>query len=222
MLVQSVMDTNQSIKTEYANSVKTAVVSRAWQIVDVITLAFSSNPVARWMYPNPQQYLQFFTNFVRLFGGKSFEMGSAFYISNFAAASLWLPPNVQPDEKGLMSLFESTVSDKIKDDLFSLFEEMGNYHPIEPHWYLPMIGTDPAQQGKGYGSALLKHALSICDREGSPAYLESSNPGNIPLYQRFGFEVVGKIQAGSSPTIFPMLRQPRQTIFRIETKNNSK
>jgi hypothetical protein len=37
------------------------------------------------------------------------------------------------------------------------------------------------------------------------------NPAGIyvPLYERHGFEVVGSIQAGSSPTIVPMLRRPR-------------
>ncbi|WP_373696803.1 GNAT family N-acetyltransferase [Microvirga yunnanensis] len=79
--------------------------------------------------------------------------------------------------------------------------------PDEPHWYLPLIGVNPAQQGKGYGSALLKHALRLCDEDGTLAYLESSNPKNIPLYQRHGFQVLGTIQVGNSPPITPMLRR---------------
>jgi ribosomal protein S18 acetylase RimI-like enzyme len=93
--------------------------------------------------------------------------------------------------------------------MFTVLEQMDKYHPHEPHWYLPMIGVDPIQQGRGFGSVLLQHALAVCDRDGMPAYLESSNPKNVPLYQRHGFEVTGTVQAGSSPTIFPMLRRPR-------------
>ncbi|MGH6833122.1 MAG: GNAT family N-acetyltransferase, partial [Methyloceanibacter sp.] len=81
--------------------------------------------------------------------------------------------------------------------------------PKEPHWYLPLIGTDPAKQGNGYGSALLRHALAICDREKMPAYLEATSARNVPLYQRHGFEALGTIQVGSSPPITPMLRKPR-------------
>jgi hypothetical protein len=55
----------------------------------------------------------------------------------------------------------------------------------------------------------MEHALRRCDREGLPAYLESSNPRNIPLYQRHGFEVLGTIQLDASPPITPMLRAPR-------------
>ncbi len=92
---------------------------------------------------------------------------------------------------------------------------MGRYHPTDPHWYLPLIGVDPSQQGKGYGSALMQHALVPCDRDNKIAYLESSNPSsnheprNIPLYERHGFEILGTIQVGTSPPIFPMLRKPR-------------
>jgi ribosomal protein S18 acetylase RimI-like enzyme len=83
---------------------------------------------------------------------------------------------------------------------------MAKYRPIEPHWYLPIIGVDPLHQGKGYGSALMKCALQDCDREHLPAYLESTNDRNIQLYQRHGFEVVGTIQSGTSPTILPVCR----------------
>lgn len=90
-----------------------------------------------------------------------------------------------------------------------IFEQMAAYHPTGPHWYLPLIATDPAHQGEGLGEALMVHALERCDRDRVPAYLESSNPRNIPFYQRHGFEILGEIQVGSSPTLVPMLRPAR-------------
>ena len=59
-------------------------------------------------------------------------------------------------------------------------EQMARHHPSEPHWYLPLIGVDPAHRGKGLGGALLSHALTACDREGSLAYLESSESSQHP------------------------------------------
>jgi ribosomal protein S18 acetylase RimI-like enzyme len=64
-------------------------------------------------------------------------------------------------------------------------------------------------QGKGYGSALLSSGLMTCDEQHVAAYLEATNPANIPLYERFGFRTIGTIQAGSSPAITPMLREAR-------------
>ena len=88
------------------------------------------------------------------------------------------------------------------------FGEMASYRPEGDCWYLPLIGVDPAHQGRGLGSMMLKHALNIIDEKGLPAFLESSNPANISLYERHGFEVVGRIQVGSSPAVHPMHRAP--------------
>jgi hypothetical protein len=51
--------------------------------------------------------------------------------------------------------------------------------------------------------------VTRCDEEGMPAYLESSNPTNVPLYERHGFEVITEIQVADSPVVYPMLRTPK-------------
>jgi ribosomal protein S18 acetylase RimI-like enzyme len=115
---------------------------------------------------------------------------------------------VHPDEDALVALVRRTAAEPLRGELLALFERMGSRHPREPHWYLPLIGVDPAQQSSGHGSALLRHGLARCDRDHLIAYLESTNPRNIPLYERHGFAVVDTVQVGNSPPIFPMLRQP--------------
>ncbi|SDH60208.1 Acetyltransferase (GNAT) family protein [Rhodococcus triatomae] len=83
-------------------------------------------------------------------------------------------------------------------------------HPEEPHWYLSAIGTGAAARGGGFGKALLTSRLDRCDREGVPAYLESSNVANLPYYERFGFELVREVAIpGGGPSFYPMWRNPR-------------
>lgn len=190
--------------------IKTATASDEAAAIAVMTLAFSADPAARWTWPDPQRFLQHFPGFVRALGGNAFEHGSAYCIDGYAGAALWLPPGVGPDEDRLVALLQSTGHASIQKDLFAVFEQMAHYHPQEPHWFLPFIGIDPRQQGKGYGAALMQHALAACDRDRTLAYLESSNPKNVPLYERHGFELLGTIQVGTSPPIFPMLRKPRR------------
>ena len=189
--------------------VRTATAGDEAAAIDALVLAFSADPAARWAWPDPQQYLRYFPRFAKIFGGKAFVHASAYSVAGGAGAALWLPPDVQPDEDSLVELVQSTAPEKIQDDILTMLEEMGRYHPSEPHWYLPLVGVDPSQQRKGYGSALMQHALVGCDRDGRPAYLESTNPANIALYQRHGFDVLGTIQVGTSPPIYPMLRKPR-------------
>ncbi len=185
--------------------------SEAGAATGVITLAFSTDPVARWMYPDPDQYLEHFPEFVRAFAGKSFAAGTAYLAPEGGGAALWLGPRIEPDEDALIGLFWGSTSDEVQKDLFPIFDQMGEFHPKELHWYLPMIGVEPNRQGSGIGSALLQHTLANCDADGLPAYLESSNPKNIPLYERFGFEVTGTIRSGDAPPLYPMLRKPQRT-----------
>jgi GNAT superfamily N-acetyltransferase len=90
-----------------------------------------------------------------------------------------------------------------------LLGQIEKVHPKEPHWYLAVLGTDTAHQGKGIGSALLAPVLAMCDVEGLPAYLESSKEANIPFYNRHGFEVTCEVKAKDGPTLWPMRREPR-------------
>lgn len=133
--------------------------------------------------------------------------GTAYFAEGYAGAALWLPPGIHPDEQTMIELVEKMAPEAIKADMFTIFELMDKFHPKEPHWYLPMIGVDPTRQGNGVGSSLMKHSLEICDRDNLIAYLESSNPRNISLYERYGFKVIGEIQSGSSPVVRPMLRE---------------
>jgi GNAT superfamily N-acetyltransferase len=190
-------------------TIKTATASDEEALIAVVVLAFSADPAARWAYGAPQQYLRHFPSFVRVFGGKAFAHESAYYIDDYVGAALWLPPEVHPDDDTLIPLLQRTVTASVQQDLFAVFEQMGRYHPREPHWYLPLIGVDLPHQGQGYGSALLQQTLIPCDRAHTCAYLESTNPKNIPLYERYGFELQGTIQVGTAPPIFPMLRKPR-------------
>jgi ribosomal protein S18 acetylase RimI-like enzyme len=191
-----------------APTIKIATAADEAHVIDVLVLAFSTDPGARWTWPDPHQYLTHFRELVKAFGGNAFAHNSAYYVEGFAGAALWLPPNVQPDEEAMKALIQRTAS-QIQSDIERVFETMQSYHPREPHWYLPLLGVDPFLQGNGFGSALLKHALTACDRDNTFAFLESTNRRNVSLYQRHGFEIVGEIQVGTSPTLFPMLRKPR-------------
>ena len=187
---------------------ETVLSSDEASIIDVLVRAFSADPVAQWIWPDSQQYHMYFPSFVRAFGGKAFTHGSAYYVDGYAAAALWLPPGVLPDEDMLSGIFQRSVFEQSQKDVIAVFDQMARYHPSEPHWHLPLMGVDPLKQGKGFGSALMQHALVQCDRDNKLAYLESSSPRSVPFYKRHGFELLGTIQLGDSPPIFPMLRRP--------------
>jgi ribosomal protein S18 acetylase RimI-like enzyme len=176
-------------------------------VTRIMVHAFAADPAARWMYPEEFEYQTHFPAFVRTFAGAAFLTGSAHLVASGSGAALWLPPGYSPDDHALTALIERSVPPSKRAAVFSVFEEMGRYHPLDPHWHLPLIGVEPSEHRRGLGSALLRHGLEICDEQRVPAYLESSNLENISLYQRHGFEILGIIEVDSCPPITPMLRR---------------
>jgi GNAT superfamily N-acetyltransferase len=189
--------------------IKIVDASEQYRVFATLSVAFEADPAFLWLYPTSLQYRQNFVRFVHAFGGAAFEHGTAFVNERYDGASLWLPPGAGPDEEAMAILLQESVPEEELSEVFAVFEEMSRIHPTEPHWYLPLLGVAPHRQNRGFGSAMMKHALQLCDRDRLPAYLEATSPRNVPLYQRHGFEVIGRIQTGSSPPIFPMLRPAR-------------
>lgn len=189
--------------------VETATRSDERRATDTLVLAFGSDPIIRWLYPNPHDYLQHFPEFVERYAGQAYDHGTTHYVQDFSAVALWLPPEVHPDEEALGELFQNTLSETRREQALSVLEQLDGYLPSEPFWRLPVIGVDPTRQRRGLGSVLLEHALDGCDRDGTPAYLESSNPENVSLYVRHGFEILGTIHGDAMPPLIPMLREPQ-------------
>lgn len=188
--------------------------------IAVQVMAFSTDPVMRWFYPDAAAYLEHFPGFAKAFGGRAFANGTAYVAdgsdgldgsNGFAGAAFWLPVGEENDTEAIAETMMASLSPERLESLEPMMGAMERFHTKEPHWYLAMVGVDPARQGQGVGSALLRHTLALCDADGVAAYLESSNPKNVPLYQRYGFEVIGEIQHADSPVFYPMLRPARRT-----------
>ncbi|MCU1277248.1 MAG: family acetyltransferase [bacterium] len=135
-----------------------------------------------------------------------------FTTGDFAGAAVWMPPGkwrfTLGDEArvapGVVAAFGATGTVR----LLKLLAGVERVHLREPHYYLFAIGTDPAQQGRGVGSALLAPMLARCDGEKMPAYLESSNPANLAFYRRHGFVATTELRFGGN-VVTPMRRDPR-------------
>lgn len=189
-------------------TIRSADPAEAAACMEILTRAFESDPVCTWAWPDRAQYQAVFPRFCQSFGGAAFEAGTAHVEYDGHGVALWLAPGMASDGEALVTLVRESAPTHLQEPLFSLFEQMNSYHPREPHWHLPLIGVDPPQQGRGTGSALLRHALKTCDRQQCLAYLEATSPTNVRLYERHGFQAIGHVQAGDSPPIIPMVREP--------------
>jgi GNAT superfamily N-acetyltransferase len=171
--------------------------------------AFRDDPVERWLYPEQHQYLEHFPEFLAAFGGEAFVERTVWRLGEFSAVALWLPPGAEPDGGAITTVLTESVSSEKHGDTFSVLQQMDVAHPTYPHWYLPWFGVDAALQGRGLGGQLLKACLEVVDESHLPAYLETPNPRNLSFYERHGFGVAGRAQAGACPPVTFMLRASR-------------
>ena len=59
----------------------------------------------------------------------------------------------------------------------------------EPHWYLDAIAVEPARQGGGVGSCLLRAVNARADADGVPVALLTYQPSTLAFYRRHGYAV---------------------------------
>lgn len=190
--------------------VRTAADEERGMVLHTATLAFASDPVMRWMFPQAHNYLEHWPGLIDRYCGSAVANGTTFVTEDLSGVAMWTAPGEAPDEEIMGAYIAEHIRPEIQEDFLTLLGEMDRYHPHdEPCWYLAAIGVDSAKQGQGLGSVLMKHATAMLDETGMLGYLESSNPANISLYQRHGFEVMGEIRAGSAPLVTPMIRHPQ-------------
>lgn len=199
-----------------ARSTKTTVRDATWAdagfVSQMLARAFLDDPLIGHFLPDEGRRRRNLPRVFRLLLKMGLPYRACYTTSGFEAAAFWRPPNgwhvplwqyiVNGPE--MLSVFGGGAL-----RVMNAMDAIEKRHPREPHWYLQAIGTDPAKQGKGYGSLVMRYQLDAADSARLPCYLESSKASNIPIYQSFGFQLTGEIALPGGPTIFPMWRDAR-------------
>jgi ribosomal protein S18 acetylase RimI-like enzyme len=181
-------------------------------VVATLARAFHDDPVMKWLFPwddrRPQILQAFFDVAMHLYLRKD----QVELYGDSLGAALWAPPGewrVGPLDmvRNMPRLLPVMRSRALRG--MQVMTHVEKHHPHEPHEYLAVLGTEPEHQGEGIGSALLRSMLERCDREGMPAYLESSSEGSKRLYIRHGFEVTRELPLPpDGPPVWCMWRDP--------------
>jgi GNAT superfamily N-acetyltransferase len=195
------------------NQVRQATGADIDTMCDALVKSFADDPVMMWVFKTPATRAKKSRALFVTSARRALVKGAA-YVSGDPArgGAIWLAPG-NWKTAGLELLKDIPMLFHLGADVprgLSLINTLEKAHPTEPHWYLEILGTDPAHQGKGVGSAMLTPILSRCDEDGIPAYLESSKEKNIPFYNRHGFQVTGELRAKDSPTLWSMWRDPQR------------
>jgi GNAT superfamily N-acetyltransferase len=145
------------------------------------------------------------------------RVGTVYITPDVTAAACWCPPGTRdfpPDVVAATGLdrMGAVVGDEPWARISGVFEHLDARREalgVGPHWYLALIGVDPAHQGTGLGGAVIRQPFARADAAGEACYLETLEARNVPFYERHGFRV---IEDGTEPVsgqrYWLMLREP--------------
>jgi GNAT superfamily N-acetyltransferase len=179
----------------------------------VLARAFYDDPVFRWVVNDDGRRLRLLQRSFRLYLRRLwFAQDECYTTETVVGAIVWeLPGQWKPGVLDQLRLLPSmlAINGRLLPRILRALAATESDHPVEPHYYLPVVGVEPEWQGRGLGTALMRPVLERCDDEKLPAYLEASSPLNRALYERHGFQVTGQFAVGpGSPPAWRMWRAP--------------
>ncbi len=179
----------------------------------LLAQAFHDDPVLNWLFTGSSDVQAALEAFFPVAMTSALTRGHLYRSPGWEAVAYWSPPGAH----GMFNPEHRTTVDELvvgeiglerAAETSQLGEILAAHHIAEPHFYLPFIGVSPEAQGTGKGKLVMQPVLDLCDLHGLPAYLESSNPRNIPFYQRLGFEITAEFAADGGPPMAGMRRPP--------------
>lgn len=180
----------------------------------MLTRSFLDDPVAEWSCPSLRLRPKVLERFQAARLRQLLEHSEVWTTPELSSVALWAPPKrwrttPREDMELTRSMFHPRLlvrAPLVARGLIGIERR----HPHTPaHWYLAVLGTDPASQGQGLGSTVLGPVLRECDADGVGAYLESSKERNIAFYARHGFRVTEELKLPRGPKMWAMWREAR-------------
>ena len=183
-------------------------------LTGMLVRAFDDDPVARYGCPREGLRPWVLERFHAARNRQMLREGEIWMSAGGESAAVWAAPDrwrsgVRDDLALSRAMLHPRLLRRAPLVGWGLLGIERRHPPVPPHWYLATLGTDPAAQGRGLGTAVLAPVLEGCDRDGIGAYLESSKESNLDYYSRFGFRVTEEMRLPRGPRVWLMWREAR-------------
>lgn len=157
-------------------------------VVASLVAAFVKDPVLRYLFPDEATYPRYAAAFFGHLFDKRVRKQSIWTIEGGASVAIWEPPGASEGGRPPLPADELARADAYDHALHAAL-------PAGPYWYLGVLGTHPDHAGRGWGRLVMAEGLRRAAADGLPAVLETSNPGNVELYRRAGWEIIATADA---------------------------
>jgi ribosomal protein S18 acetylase RimI-like enzyme len=188
--------------------------SEASDLAGLVADAFFALPPSIWLVPAEHAHLRatvmrdYFTIAVE----HAFHHGTVETVPNRSAVAVWFDnTTVYPDPENY-ELRRAAACGRFTERFVFLDDLLHSRHPTRPHHHLAFLAVSPYTQGRGLGTALLRHHLNTLDAAGVPSYLEAASQRLVGVYTKFGYQPGDQLHlAASGPPFTQMWREPPTT-----------
>jgi ribosomal protein S18 acetylase RimI-like enzyme len=170
------------------------------QAIAMVARAFHKDPLSIYFYPDEAERTRRLPLLFSIALRYTLRYGEITTTPAITGAACWLPPgSTTVSDRQMLRIGALMILPKMGLSalrrLVNADDYMKSVHQrciAEPHWYLWVLGVDPMCQGQGIGGTLLRAGLERADASNLPCYLETMNQDNVPLYQKFGFDIASE------------------------------
>lgn len=179
--------------------------------------AIQDDPLFRYLFPDPAERPRLAVADATPVVRAAQMYGEVWVTDDLSAAACWRRPGdreATPEQRAASGL--AALPGVLGADAWARLAAVFTY--IDPrlaalglpeHWYLEFVGVAPERHGAGLGAAVLAPVLARADADGVACYLETFAAGNVPFYERLGFQVVeAAVEPSSGLAYWLCLRHP--------------
>lgn len=176
--------------------------------------AFHEDPLwGHWTFPDSARRSDLLLPFMTFWATCAVRLPWLRMTDGCESVAVWVPPGepeLTPAQAARVGPMLAELLGPRAQEVEALFDAFDAGHPHDqPHYYLGWWATHRDHAGRGFGTALIRDNLARIDAERMPAYLESTNPVNLPRYEALGFRAIDEFGPAGGPTITRMWRDAR-------------
>lgn len=180
--------------------------------------AYVDDPLLRWIFPDDATRLEataawlgvYVERYLRTGGAASERARVTEAGGGLTGAALWrwpddaFPGGELPTTVGLLT---ALVGPAHAAAVGAAMAAESGARPTGPHAILHFLAVDAAHRGWGNARRLVDDGVARAQADGLPVLLETTNPVNVPIYERLGFAVHAEVTLGDDgPRLWVMTR----------------
>ncbi|MET9022620.1 GNAT family N-acetyltransferase [Actinopolymorpha sp. NPDC004070] len=169
------------------------------RVLGSLVAAFPEDPVLRYLFPDEDTYPAYAAAFFGDLFDRRVHSRTIWTVADGASVAMWEPPSTATGPADPAASPGDGLDTRLPAEVWARVraydEAVHGALPTSPFWYLGVLGTHPDSAGRGFGHAVMNAGLRRAAADGLPAVLETSNPANVELYRRAGWQVTRTVDA---------------------------